>query len=125
MMIEKEKNEEVSVKKRGRRKKNEVRKYELNKNQTRFVIDLKEDNKCLSKIQETLVKANEKDFGREVNFADIVIYLTSKLGDKDIEKIQEGTLSVKDKLMREHRRYEEKIGKKIEFWDYLELNQKK
>ena len=125
MMIEKEKNEEVSAKKRGRRRKSEVREYELNKNQTRFVIDLKEDSKCLSKIQETLVKANRKDFGREVNFADIVIFLTTKLSEKDIEKIQENTLSVKDKLMREHKRYEEKTGKKIEFWDYLELNQKK
>ena len=119
------KNKEVSPKKRGRKRKNEVREYELNKDQTRFVVDLKEDNNSLVKIQETLVSANKKEFGREVNFTDVVIYLTGKLSEKDIEKIQESTLSVKDKLMRDHRRYVEKTGKKIEFWDYLELNQKK
>ena len=124
-MNEIEKKEVVKGKKRGRKGKNEVREYELNKDQTRFVVDLKEDNKSLSKIQETLVSANKKSFGREVNFTDIVIYLTSKLSEKDVVKIQEETLSVKDKLMREHRRYEEKTGKKLEFWDYLELNQKK
>ena len=125
MVVGKEKIESEVTKKRGRRKKNELCEYELNKSQTRFVVELKEDNKSLVKIQEILVKANKKVFGRDISFTDVVIYLTSKLGDKDIEKIQEKSLSVKDKLMRDHGRYIEKTGKKIEFWDYLVLNQKK
>ena len=114
-----------SVKKRGRKKKNEIREYELNKEQTRFVVDLKGSEKELEKIQNILVEANKKEVGREVTFADVVIYLTRRLNQKDIEKIREKTFSIKDKLMMEHKKYEEKTGKKLNFWEYLEQNQKR
>lgn len=86
---------------------------------------MKESEKELEKIQNVLVEANRKTIGREVTFADVVIYLTNRLNQKDIEKIQETTFSIKDRLLMEHKKYEEKTGKKLNFREYIESNQKR
>ena len=124
-MIEEIKNEEkVGAKKRGRRKKGERAGYELNMEQTRFFVEFSDDKKRLETLQKSLIKLNDKDFGREINFGDVVKYLIDSLVEKDLPKIQDLSLSHEDKLKLEHKEYEKRTGKKVDFWEFIMRNQK-
>ena len=80
---------ESKVKKRGRKPKNERVEYELNREKTKFFVDVSKDLISQEVIFNLLEKVNKKDHGREIIFKDIVIYSLGKLVDKDVEKIQE------------------------------------
>ena len=112
-------NIEMVKKKRGRRPKDTKNEYVLNKEQTKFFVDLSKDEKDLGKIQEILVEANTKKHGGEVLFKDLALYAISKLSKKDIEKLQENSLSEMEKVERSLDEYNIKNGTKLNLGEYL------
>ena len=119
-MNEETKDREVVVKKkRGRKAKGEKVLYELNKDQSKFFVDLGKEKIELEKIQELLIESNNKNHGREVLFKDIALYAISKLTKKDIEKIQENSLTEMEKVERSLEEYNQKNGTKLNLGEYL------
>ena len=106
-------------KKRGRKPKNEKKEYSLNVEQTKFYVDLSEDKVSLDLAFNLLKKANEKTYGHEITFKDIVIYAASKLNEKDIEKIQEGSLSEMEKVDRAREEFNKKNGLNLTMGEFL------
>ena len=119
-MIDKiEEVEEVKVKKRGRRPKQEILVYELNKKQEKFFVDLSKDKESLKLVQDLLVRSNNKEFGREITFKDLAIYGLNRLTQKDIEKVQENGLTSMEKVEREFKKYNEKNNTNLELGEFL------
>ena len=119
-MIDKiEEEKEVKVKKRGRRPKQEISVYELNKNQEKFFVDLSKDKESLKLVQDLLVRSNNKEFGREITFKDLAIYGLNRLTQKDIEKVQENGLTSMEKVEREFKKYNEKNNTNLELGEFL------
>lgn len=112
-------NMEEGKKKRGRKPKSEKIAYEVNKEQSKFFVDLSKETKCLKKIQDLLLKANNKAHGGEVIFKDLALYAINKLTEKDIEKIQEASLSEMEKVQRSLDEYNRKHGLSLTLGEYL------
>ncbi len=110
---------EGEKKKRGRKKKGDKAKFELNMEQEKFYVDLSKSRKMLEKVQKILVEANDKEFGEEVTFRELAIAGIKKLTDKDIEKIRDNSISFKEKLEIEFNKYKESNEEDIDFWEFL------
>jgi hypothetical protein len=106
-------------KKRGRRSKNEIYVYELNKEQVKYFVDLGKDKKDLANVQSLLVKTNDKDHGAEITFKDLAVYGISKLGQKDIEKLQDNSLTEMEKVNRALIEFNLKNSTKLELGEFL------
>ncbi len=119
MTEENNENMEVNKKKRGRRPKDVKVEYELNKEQTKFFVDLSKDEKGLELVQEYLIKANNKKHGGEISFREIALYAISKLNEKDIGKIQESSLSEMEKVERSLDEFNKKNGTNLSLGEYL------
>ena len=119
MMEEKKEIEENPKKKRGRRPKDAKFEYVLNKEQTKFFVDLSKDEKELKTVQEYLLKANNKKHGGEVLFKDIALFAMGKLTTKDIDKLQENSLSEMEKVQRSLDEYNTKNGVNLNLGEYL------
>lgn len=89
---------EEGNKKKGRRKKSERVAYELNKEQSKFFVDLSGDPIYLDKVQNMLVRANTKEYGRDILFKDLALFGILKLTEKDLERVQENSLSDMEKI---------------------------
>lgn len=114
-----ENNNEVIIKKRGRKPKNQTRETVINKEQSKFFVDLSNEQESLSLIFDFLLKCNKKNYGRPILFKDICIYAVSKLTDKDVDKIQEVSLSEMEKVQRALDDYNKKNGQKLELGEFL------
>jgi len=112
-------NAELVVRKRGRRPKGIKDEFILNKDQTKFFVDLSKDKKILKDIMSLLEQANNKSYGREITFKDLSIYAVKKLNSKDIEKIQENSLSEMEKVERALDDYNSKNGESLSLGEYL------
>ncbi len=95
-----EQNEEQEKKKRGRRPNGEKVGFVLNRNQTKFFVDVSNDKPGLDLIFGLLEKANQKVHGRELTFKDLCLAALVKLTDKDIERLQEASLTEMQKVQR-------------------------
>lgn len=113
-----EMNEKAEIK-RKRKGKNQKRGYVLNREQSKYFIDLSRDIEQLRLVQETLLKANDKSHGEEITMKEIALYGISRLGDKDIEKLQEGSLSKRELLERAWLEYKRKTKLSLSFEDFL------
>jgi hypothetical protein len=109
----------VTVKKRGRKPKNTKIEYQINPEQTKFFVDLSKEKESLSKVIELLIAANKKSFGKEITFKDISLFAIEKLTLKDIEKIQENSLSKRELLERAWSEFNKKNKQSLSFDDFL------
>lgn len=109
----------VLKKKRGRKPKNDKSKFELNPDQTKFFVDLSKDKESLNKVFELLKTTNKKDYGREITFKDIAIFGIEKITSKDLEKIQENSLSKREMLERAWKDFNKKNKQNLSFDDFL------
>ena len=108
-----------TIKKRGRKPKNQKKEVSLNQEQTKFFIDLSNDKDSLDLIFDLLRKSNEKDYGRAILFKDICLYAVSKLTDKDIDKIQELSLGEMEKVQRLLDEHNKKTGQNLNLGEFL------
>jgi len=106
-------------KKRGRKRKNENVLIEENKNRNKYFIDLTKDLESKELINNLINQANKKDFGRKIDLKDLIIFALPKLNIKDLERIQENTLSPIDKLRRAHVDYNQKNQIQLSFNEFL------
>ena len=105
-------------KKRGRKskkKEGEERKEEKNK----FFVDLGTDQEMLLLIKKLLVEANNKAYGREIIFRDLVIHAIPKLNSKDIEKIQDQSLTEMERVKRLLDEHNEKNKTALSLGEFL------
>ncbi|MDD4976348.1 MAG: hypothetical protein PHY93_18460 [Bacteriovorax sp.] len=105
-------------KKRGRKRKEktgEERKEEKNK----FFVDLGNDQEVLLLIKKLLVEANNKSYGREIIFRDLVIHAIPKLNSKDIEKIQDQSLTEMERVKRLLDEHNEKNKTSLSLGEFL------
>ena len=70
----------------------------LSMEQIKFFIDTTKDLSERKLIVKLLEDANNKSYGREIILKDLVYYALPKLTPKDLEKIQEGSLSEMQKV---------------------------
>jgi len=109
----------VSSNKRGRKAKNQISEYMVNKEQCKFFVDLSCEKVELDLIFGILERANKKDFGREITFKDLALFSVTKLTDKDIEKIQEATLSDMEKVERSLIEFNKKNNSSLSLGEFL------
>jgi len=110
---------EETGKKGRRRHKNQKKEFVIKEEQTKFFVDLSHEKESLNLIFDLLRKCNEKDFGKEILFKDLCLYAVSKLTDKDIEKIQEGSLSEMEKVERALYEHNKKSGTNLSMGEFL------
>jgi hypothetical protein len=113
------KTEEVGKRKRGRRKKNsEVEIYEQ-KDQHKFFIDVSKNKEQRELIQNILNQANNKSYGREIILKDLVLISLPKITVKEIEKLQENSLSEMEKVSKALDDYNKKAEVKLSMGEFL------
>lgn len=110
---------EVMKKKRGRRPKNLKEESIVNKEQTKFFVDLSKDKKNLEVVLNLLGEVNKKSYGKDITFKDVSIYAINKLNNKDYEKIQEGSLSEMEKVERALDEYNQKNSDSLSLGEFL------
>ena len=110
---------EGKIKKRGRKVKNQTKEVVINKEQTKFFVDLSNEPESLSLIFDFLLSANEKNYGKPILFKDICLYAVGKLTAKDIEKIQEQSLTEMEKVGRALDEYNLKNKTKLTLGEFL------
>ena len=110
---------EEQNKKRGRRPNNYKEEYKLKRDRTKFIIDLSKNKNSLQSVFKLLTDANKKNYGSEITFKELAIYALAKLNQKDIEKIQEQTMSEMEKVERTLNEYNQKNGTKLSLGEFL------
>ena len=105
--------------KRGPKPKNQSREFVIDEEQRKFFVDLSHEDDERRLIFELLKKANTKDYGREITFKSLAVFALAKLTDKDLLKIQEGSLSKQEKLQKVVDEYNQKNNTTLSFEDYF------
>lgn len=110
-------------KKRGRKKSEEVQRIDLEGSEqsekSKFFIDLGKEPETVKLISKLLVDANKKSFGREIMLKDLLSVSLSKITAKDLELVQERTLTDMEKVERLLVEYNEKNGTKLTLPEFL------
>ncbi len=112
-------NEIKKIKKRGRKPIGYKEEYVLNKDQSKFFVDLSKENELLKKVQELLIEANNKNYGGEITFKDMALFAIDKLTKKDIEKLKDNSLSEMEKVERSLEEYNKKNSTNLNLGEYL------
>jgi len=92
---------------------------EMNRSRVRFFVDLSKDKDKINKVFNLLEKANKKDSGEDITFKELALFAIDKLNLKDIEKLQESSLSEMEKVERSLNDYNRKNGTKLTLGEYL------
>lgn len=112
-------NEVSEVKKRGRKPKNQNKEVEINKDQTRFYVDLRDNKESQDLIFSFLTKCNEKNYGKPILFKELCVYAIGKLNEKDIDKIKEHSLSEMEKVQKTVDDYNKKHNTNLSMGEFL------
>lgn len=109
---------EIKINKRGR-KKSEERETQINKEQFKFFVDLSKEQAVLANILLLIREANKRAYGREITFKDLAVYALPRLTPKDLERIQESTLSDMEKVQKLLDEYNQKNSTSLELGEFL------
>lgn len=105
-------------KRRGRRKRAETIETGT-RDQKKFFVDASKDKIERDIIIKLLEDANRKSFGRKIILKDLVYYALPKLTQKDLEKVQELSLTEMEKVERALAIYNEKNEIKLGLGEFL------
>lgn len=119
MEVENKKIKEEKENNRVRMIKNKKRVGVINKEQCRFFIDLGSCEKERLKLLSILEEVNKKDYGEEIGFKELVLYSLNRMGEKDIERIKESSLSEMEKVTRSLNEFNEKNNSNLSLGEYL------
>ena len=109
----------VTNKKKAKRSRIKAVEYKLNRDKTRFTVELGNEKKSLEVVFKLLEQTNKKDYGREIEFKDLAIWGINKLGQKDVEKIQEASMSEMEKVERLFHEHNDKNGGDMTLGEFL------
>lgn len=118
-------NEEINVNELGMgkkgRKKKDKKLEETNEvdSQYKFFVDLRHGKEVLEQILKMLKSVNDKSYGREITFRDLAVFAVPKLTAKDLEKIQEGSLSEMERVQRLLDEHNQKNETKLTLGEFL------
>ena len=118
-------NEEVKVSEvssKGKESKKKEKKNEeshVEDTQYKFFVDLRHEKEVLEQILKMLKDVNNKSYGRELTFKDLSVYAVPKLNTKDLEKIQESSLSEMERVQRLLDEHNEKTNSKLSLGEFL------
>lgn len=115
---EKENNKSKEKKKKSKEERNE-KKEEGKNDQNKFFVDVSKDAESKEMISKLLGEANNKSFGREIVFKDLVLASLPKLTSKDIEKVQDSALSDMERVERLLFEHNEKTKSKLTMGEFL------
>lgn len=115
---------EKEKKKAGRGKKKidkdeKVVSVDENGDQSKFFIDVSKDQETVELISKLLVEANNKTFGRKIVLKDLIIGSLPKLTSKDIERIQENSLTDMEVIEKLYHETNEKNKTDLSFAEFL------
>ncbi len=114
------KNDEVVKMKKERKKKGESNEeVSVEESQYKFFVDLRHEKEVLEQILKMLREVNKKSYGRELTFKDLAVYAVPKLLPKDLEKIQESSLSEMERVQRLLDEYNLKNEAKLTLGEFL------
>ena len=88
----------------------------------KFFIDVSKSPEQKAVIHQYLKEANKKSFGRKVALKDLVLFALPKLSAKDIEKIQEGTVTEDERIEKIEnvcREFNEKNGTSLTVGEFV------
>lgn len=111
-------------KKRGRKRKDAKEnknedKEEYKDGQDKFFIDVTKDQEAKEMVGKLLVEANNKQFGRPIILKDLLMMALTKLTSKDIEHVQNNTLTHLEKVKKQCFEYNQKNKTNLELGEYL------
>ncbi len=106
-------------KKRGRKRKEKVGEEKKEEQKNKFFVDLGNDQEVLQLIKKLLGEANNKSYGREIIFRDLVIHALPKLNSKDVEKIQDQSLTEMERVKRLLDEHNEKNKTMLSLGEFL------
>lgn len=113
-------NEELRNIGRGRKKRENTREeINVEEHQYKFFVDLRHEKEVLEQILKMLKEANNKQYGKEITFRDLAVYAVPKLTTKDIEKVQEGSLSEMERVQRLLDEHNEKNKTSLSLGEFL------
>lgn len=113
------KKQEEQKRKRGRRKKDEVQEQYEPKDQNKYFIDVSKNKDQRELIQNILNQANNKNYGREIILKDLVLIALPKITAKEIEKLQENSLSEMERVSMALDEYNKKSEVKLTLGEFL------
>ncbi len=111
--------QEGLIRKRGRRKKDEVQEQYEPKDQNKYFIDVSKNKDQRELIQNILNQANNKNYGREIILKDLVLIALPKITTKEIEKLQENSLSEMERVSMALDEYNKKSEVKLTLGEFL------
>jgi len=100
---------------KGEEKKDEKKRKEKGK----YIADLRKDKEGREIINKVLDEANNKSLGREILFKDIVLMAFTKITPKDIEKLQENSLTEMERVERLLTEHNKKNNSSMSLGEYL------
>lgn len=106
-------------KKRGRKRKEKKGEERKGEQKNKFFVDLGNDQEALDLINRLLSEANNKSYGREIIFRDLVIHALPKLNSKDVEKIQDQSLTEMERVKRLLDEHNEKNKTSLSLGEFL------
>ncbi len=106
-------------KKKGRKAREERRVGAVDESKGKFIVSFRGQPETAKIINEALARANDKSFGRKVEFTDLVKILFRKINDRDIQKLQEMSLNRTQKIELMVRKYNETHGLNLSVQDYV------
>ena len=107
-------------KRTGSRKKEKSNEGSVKEDQQyKFFVDLRSEKDVLEVILKMLKDANNKTYGREILFKDLAIYAVPKLNLKDLEKIQETSMSEMERVQRLLDEHNEKNKTSLSLGEFL------
>jgi hypothetical protein len=105
---------------RGRKKRENTKEEgHVEDHQYKFFVDLRHEKEVLEQILKMLKEANNKAYGKEITFRDLAVYAVPKLTTKDIEKIQEGSLTEMERVQRLLDEHNEKNKTSLSLGEFL------
>ncbi len=111
-------NEGNGIKKRTRNSKREVE-TQINEEQNKFFVDLSKEHAVLASIILLIREANKRTLGRVITFKDLVVYALPRLTPKDLERIQESTLSYMERVQRALDEHNQKHSTNLDLGEFL------
>lgn len=106
-------------KNKGRKKKEVNEEAQANKEQNKFFIDVSKDSESKEMILSLLAQVNNKNYGREIILKDLVLVALPKLTAKELEKVQENSLSEMEKVERALDEHNKKSDIKLTLGEFL------
>jgi len=92
----------------------EMKKGLNKKMNVKFVVS---DETSVEILESYLANLNEKQFGRRVNWSDVLCYFVKHHGEKDIASIQESVMTKKDRVLKKLSELNSKNGHDMDIYD--------